>query len=209
MPKKLDLVGKRFGRLTVIEYAGVKNCSSQWKCRCDCGKIKTVRGANLTSGVTRSCGCLCGESHVTHDGSDTRLYRIWYGIIRRTEDSNRKEYANYGGRGIKMCPEWRSDFAVFREWATLNGYNDSLSIDRIDPDGNYCPENCRWATKSVQERNKRTTPLLVVNGVARTAAEWSEISGISADRIRKRKRNGWSDKNAVFTPIDPNLKHNK
>lgn len=208
MPK-LNLIRKRFGRLSVIEYAGVKGHFSQWKCLCDCGNIVTVRGANLTSNATKSCGCLYGESDITHDGSHTRLYRIWYGIIRRTEDSNRKEYANYGGRGITMCTEWRLDFSSFREWALSNGYNDTLSIDRIDPNGNYCPENCRWASKSVQERNKRNTPLLVIDGIGRTATEWSEISGVSADRIRKRKKKGWDDKRAVFAPLDSSHKHKK
>lgn len=199
-----DLSNQKFGKLTAINPVGKQGQSILWRCVCDCGNEKIVRGNNLTTGAVQSCGCLRNESHIKHGGSKTRLYRIWGGIIRRTEDSNRKEYADYGARGIRMCAEWRNDFADFQKWALENGYTDLLSIDRIDPDGNYCPDNCRWVGKFQQENNKRANLILTINGESKTAAEWSNISGIPAYQIRKRKRNGWTDEKAVFEPLNAN-----
>lgn len=199
-----DLSNQKFGKLTAIAPAGKQGKAILWRCVCECGNEKTVRGNNLTTGAVRSCGCMMKENNLKHGGSKTRLYRIWGGIIRRTEDCNRKEYADYGARGIRMCTEWRDDFAEFQRWSLENGYTDSLSIDRIDPDGNYCPENCRWSGKLQQENNKRVNLILTVNGESKTAAEWATISGIPAYQIRKRKRHGWSDEKAVFEPLNVN-----
>jgi len=128
-----DLTGQRFGWLTAIERSGKDKWGNVlWKCRCDCGNEKIVRGANLIAGAVVSCGCAKELSGVTHGGSKTRLYRIWHGIIRRTEDSSRKEYANCGGRGIRICQDWHKSFEAFRDWAMNNGYTDELSICRHD-----------------------------------------------------------------------------
>ena len=202
-----DLTGKRFDHLVVIEYAGLQGKSAMWRCKCDCGNEHIVRGNNLTAGAVRSCGCILKDNAYKHGASRTRLYRIWYGIIRRTEDSSRKEFKDYGALGIRMCPEWRNSFETFQCWAMSNGYNDELSIDRIDANGDYEPSNCRWATKTEQECNKRTTKMITVEGVSRSPAEWSQISGIPAYQIRRRIARGWDGKRAVFEPLDSAHQH--
>jgi len=166
MGKLIDLTGQRFGRLVVLERARAARHgeSAKWLCHCDCGKEKIVSGKLLRRGDTRSCGCLHSEElremSITHGLSKTRLYCVWSSMKDRCYRPACKSYPNYGGRGITVCPEWLHDFAAFRDWAMSHGYDESVpcgtcTLDRIDNDKGYSPENCRFVSMKVQNNNRR------------------------------------------------------
>ena len=160
MTKSLDIKNMKFGRLTAVSLSHKKNRSEYWNCVCDCGKKVVVRKCHLLSGAIVSCKCYQKEQKIkalsTSRGlSHTRIHRIWENMRNRCYYKKNPQFKYWGGRGITVCKEWKEDFLPFYDWAIANGYADNLSIDRIDVDGNYCPENCRWATAYEQEHNKR------------------------------------------------------
>ena len=203
----IDLTGQRFGKLTVIkrdnDYVSPKGyVALNWLCQCECGQRVVVRGCNLKSGASQSCGCerIIHPNRLIHGDAHIRLHNIWSGMKKRCTNPNDSSYSIYGARGIHVCDEWNS-YETFRDWAYKNGYNDSLSIDRIDMNGNYEPNNCRWVNSSVQANNKRSNHVLKYNDQSHTIAEWSRITGISYGRIKDRiNKCGWDVERALTTP---------
>lgn len=213
--KVKDMTGQSFGRLTVIDRAGSKDGKATWRCKCDCGNIATVSGDVLRRGLSNSCGCLKKEiasrrakakvndliqKNTKHGMSNSRLYRIWENIKTRCSNTNSDDYHRYGGRGITVCEEWRGSFEAFRDWALANGYKDDLTIDRINNDGPYSPENCRWATIKEQSRNRKSNTPITHNGRTQTLAQWAEETGITTATLWKRLKRGWDIEKALTEP---------
>lgn len=197
--KGVDLTGRTFGHLQVIEKVKVGQGKYKWLCKCDCGNTKLVRTYHLISGNTSSCGCQHFEACKTYGMAESRIYHIWCTMKARCSRETSSGYDKYGARGIKVCDEWES-FAPFYEWAIANGYSDNLSIDRIDNDGNYEPSNCRWATAKEQANNTRNTVRYKLNGKLYSAYELSQMSGVPQKLINSRIRKGWAVKDAAYTP---------
>lgn len=202
-----DISGMEFGKLKAIKCVGSdKHRHSKWLCKCDCGKETIVLSDALVRGRQISCGCygkkVIGNRSRTHGKSQTKLYSVWMGIKRRCLETSHSQYKHYGGRGITICDEWRDDFESFYEWSMRNGYEDCLTIDRIDTNGNYEPSNCRWATIMEQNNNTRRNHIITFNGESHTIAEWSRITGISAKCIGRRiNRDGWSVEQALTKKV--------
>lgn len=200
---KNDLTGMRFGNLTVIEFAGNNQYrASMWHCVCDCGNEIITRGEDLRSGKTKSCGCLVTTNHFkTHGESDTQLYRKWNSMLRRCEDPSYHAYKNYGGRGIEVCDDWH-DFTIFRDWVNETRTDISLSLDRIDNDGNYSPDNCKWSTNQEQQNNKRNNLYFSLNDEVHTLSDWCRILNLPYSVIQSRiTASGWSFEQAISTPL--------
>ena len=207
MSKKIDLTGKCFGRLTVVCEAGRKHKEITWKCICDCGKTTIVPGYQLRSGKTKSCGCYMVDqtkkANTKHGMFGKPIYRTYFNMKNRCYNPNYYLYKDYGGRGISVCDEWLGEngFSHFYEWAKKNGYQPGLSLDRIDCNGNYSPQNCRWTNMVVQQNNRRNNHIITANGKTHTMAEWSRITGIPYRTIQKRIYSGWEEEAAVTRSV--------
>lgn len=187
-PRK-DLSGQRFGRLVVIrqgeDYVSPSNKHrTQWQCQCDCGNTVLVEQSNLIRGNSNSCGCLNLDNIVDrstiHGDRRSRLYSIWTNMKTRCNNTNSQDYYKYGGRGVSICSAWNNSYESFKEWALSSGYidNPQCTLDRIDVNGNYEPENCRWATPEQQANNRRNTINIAFRGEEHTLSEWAKICGI-------------------------------
>ena len=178
--RKQDLIGRKFGKLLVLESSDNLGKNIAWLCRCDCGVKKSVLAYNLLAGKSRSCGCVrgkkLGEFSTTHNGSKTKLYAIYKGMKQRCNNDKNPAYKYYGGKGVCIYGRWMENFDAFRKWSLDNGYEEGLSIDRIDPDGGYNPKNCRWVTMKKQSNNKLNSMFIVIDGEKFTIAEWAERS---------------------------------
>jgi len=218
-----DLTGQRFGRLTVLGYAGKNNQNrAMWNCRCECGNEVIARTDNLKSGDKKSCGCLnnerrsqwCIARNTTHGKAHTRLYRVWCAMRQRCKDKKLPEYKNYGGRGVRVCTEWENDFQAFYDWAMANGYDKTAphgkcTIDRIDVNGDYSPENCRFADTYQQARNKRNNRYITHNGITMLQTDWARHYGknrafFSGDpEIVERRMNGCDEYIRIYGKVPP------
>lgn len=192
---KKDLTGERFGRLLVIGKTEKRGPDGSiiYECLCDCGNICFVsRNRLIIKGHSRkrSCGCLHDETHKQHGWSKTSLFHRWTNIKDRCFNEKCASFKYYGGRGIKMCKEWKDDFATFKDWAIQNGYKEDLTIDRIDVNGDYCPENCRWITMEEQQKNKRNVKKITYNGETHSISEWAKITGIKYGTLWNRIKKG-------------------
>ena len=206
MSRLLNLQGKVFGRLTVIKRAGTdKNGHVLWLCKCSCGTEKVIPSSPLKEGKTKSCGCYLRERAYIHGGHDTRLYRIYYNILARTESRKTdRAFKYYGDRGIKMCDEWRNNFKIFQEWAISNGYSDNLEIDRIDNMKGYSPDNCRWVDRYEQIKNRSNSRMITYNGKTQLASEWAREIGMNYKTFLQRL-DTLSIEEAFEKPIKPNF----
>ena len=200
--QKIDLTGQRFGKLVVISEEEKRGEARMWKCKCDCGNDVVVMQRHLSSGHTKSCGCLRREAKIKHGENRTRLYRVWEQIRSRIYNPNCKHYKHYGGRGITMCDEWQ-DYSNFREWALATGYNvnakhGECTIERIDVNGNYEPSNCCWVTQAQQMLNTRRSRVIEYNGLKMTVKEWADYLNMPYGRLTSRlNKLGWSIEDAL------------
>lgn len=187
-----DITGQTINSWYVIKEVGrSKSGSATFLCRCLlCGKEKIVEGRSVRSGASKCCGCF-HPKRIDVTRHDERLYGVWHGIKDRCNNQNSPQYKWYGGRGIKVCEEWNNDYLAFREWAYSHGYDDSAikyqcTIDRLDTNGNYSPDNCAWRTQKQQCNNTRSNHKITYNGETHTIQEWSEITRIRKDTLRRR-----------------------
>lgn len=209
MSRFIDLTGQKFNRLLVIENIGKNKWNNyKWLCQCDCGNKTVVITSELKSGHTKSCGCLVKEVHLithvkhghTQNGKISKTYRSWSEIIRRCTNPKCTAYKNYGGRGITVCERWRNSFENFLE--DMRKCPSGYSIDRIDNNGNYCKENCRWATREQQNRNSRHNHLITFDGKTQCLSAWAEEIGITMITLWNRiVRSKWPIEKALTTPV--------
>ena len=212
-----DLTGKKFNQLQVLEYSYSRKQPNGrtvyfWKCLCDCGNITYICSSHLKTGHNISCGCVLkrhqknlGKYAYVNGLSQERIGRIYSNMINRCKNPNMPMYQHYGGRGIKVCEEWKplkNGFKNFCDWAFENGYSDKLTLDRIDVNGNYEPSNCRWVDLYVQANNKRKTKRYLYNDEKLTISEISRKYNVKAKLLYSRiNKLGWDIKSAIETPI--------
>jgi len=193
-----DLTGRRFGKLTVLKHERVVGKNHQWMCICDCGNEKVIAVSSLRSGATKSCGCLAKETskrvHTKHGYSGSRTYETWKGMHGRCSNPRNRAYQNYGGRGIDVCARWGSFENFVKD---MGECPENHSIDRIDNSKGYTPDNCRWASTTVQNRNRRNNSYHSFCGVTMCTTAWAEFSGVPVRRIEHRLKTNWSFGRAI------------
>lgn len=202
-----NIVGQQFNFLKVLSIHhkkqiylsnGTKNgFRYYYECKCICGNKCIVEGRHLIAGHTKSCGCLT----IKHNLTNTRLFRIWSGILNRCYNPNNQKYKNYGALGIIVCEDWRTEYINFYHWAISHGYNDNLTIDRINVKGSYEPSNCRWVDQKKQQNNRNNNHFLTYKGETHTISEWAEITGINYFTLKTRVYLKWSPERCLTTPV--------
>lgn len=212
-----NILGKKFNMLTVLSQAQSRTkWKTYWNCKCDCGNYTIVSASNLKSGAVKSCGCLLKPKSVFPEveqltKEDRKILRSrWRGMIKRCYEDGQRGYKYYGAKGIKVCDEWKNSFDKFALWAIKSGFDKSLTIDRIDCNGDYCPENCRWATWKQQENNRSSNAVIEYNGEKLTIAQMSEKYGINMNTLFDRIRyQGMDISEAIETPVKTYKSHAK
>jgi len=208
MGKFIDLIGKKFGKLIVTKFAFFKKKRTYWHCKCDCGKETVVRGDNLKSGLTNSCGCERGnfKHGYRRNRERSKIYVVWNHMIQRCTNPKNLAYKNYGKREITVCDRWNckkgGSFENFLE--DMGICPSGLTLDRINNDDGYYKENCRWVTSKINNRNKRSNHLIPYDGKKLCIAEWSEITGIHESTIWQRINDGWTPEETLTTPVKNN-----
>lgn len=201
-----DLTGQKFGRLTVIKRGENTNLGlARWVCKCDCGNEVLVPGSSLRNGHTTSCGCYKQEvvktCSITHGMRHERIYTIWTSIKTRCYNQHSNRHHIYSDRNIGMCDEWKNDFQCFYDWAMANGYTDKLTIDRIDNDKGYSPDNCRWVTNKENCQNKRNNINITYKGKTQCLSAWCEELGLNYKTVHKKiVYQGFDIERAFTTP---------
>ncbi len=189
-------IGDRYGRLVVLGHCFLVSTAKHiyWSCRCDCGRTKSIYSGNILRGRTRSCGC---RERMTHGDSHSAEYSIRNGMISRCHNPHDIRYADYGGRGISVCDQWRTSYQSFLEHVGRRP-SPSHSIDRISNDGNYEPGNVRWSTSHEQRRNTRQTHNISFGGVTRCVRDWARELGIHERTIHRRLKRGWTTTQVLY-----------
>lgn len=193
-----NMVGYQFNGCEVLKRSGTNSDNrAKWLCKCRCGNKFETTGKCIRNGDSQSCGCYRkevtkkrGKKNATHGDTNTRLYHIYRGMKARCYYTESQNYEKYGGKGIKICKEWLDDFTIFKKWALDNGYTENLSIDRINNERNYEPDNCRWADHKIQTRNRSITKRAMFQGDLMTLGEIVEKTGLSYSTINYRHKHG-------------------
>lgn len=215
MGKIKDISNYKFGRLVAIDIAfmGEKDGRAYWNCLCDCGKKVIVSGKHLRLGNIKSCGCLNRDNTILRNKasakqnglSRTKEYNTWHSMMNRCFDNKIKTYKHYGGRGITVCDRWKT-FKNFYEDMGISP--PKYTLERIDNNGNYEPSNCKWADRTTQSNNRRTSRKITLNGKTLTVSQWSEILNINRYTIYQRLDTGKDGETALTTPIKTNRNAN-
>ena len=209
--KRIDLSGKRFGKLTVQRIASAENGIIVWECLCDCGNVSLVRGSNLRTGAVKSCGCSKRTSprNRTHGESQSKLYRHWKSMIYRCTRPSDRAYKWYGGRGIKVCDEWQT-YEGFKDWVQRTRPDETYTVERVDVDGDYCPGNCTWIPMSKQANNRTSCVRICHKGVTKNLTEWCRELGLEYKLVHNRMfKLGWDFERAISTAVDTSKQNKK
>lgn len=208
MNKKIDIIGKKFGKLTVIEFSHYQGGHIYYRCICECGKIVYARRSDFIRKQypKTSCGCEQWKFQKKHNSYKEKLYNCWIAMKQRCLNPQNRYYKNYGARGISICEEWKNNYVIFQKWAKENGYKEGLSIERKDVNGNYCPDNCKWITLPEQLKNTTRNHYIEINGERKILKEWSEIGGFPYSSFYPKRKKTNSDAEAVIS-LFKNLKY--
>lgn len=210
--KQLIESGDVIGRYLILNEAERRGSKRYYLCKCECGNEKEVRMDSLRNGKAISCGCYNKEmsikANTKHGMYKTRIYRIWHGMKSRCLNYNNDSYKNYGGRGISICSEWM-DFSAFKKWSIINGYKDFLTIERVNVNGNYNPQNCTWISMEEQRRNTTVTKNISYDGKTLTLRQWAKEMNMCNSTLSRRLKKGWSVEKSLTTPLQRKVKHDE